>query len=408
MLLVPCIFKNMQLSVEIKNLTKEFKRGQKSKTSLKEYFVNPFHKVEQDVFCAVNDLNFEIKQGEFFGIIGRNGSGKSTLLKLIAGILNPTHGEVILHGKIVPFLELGVGFNPELTARENVFLNGAILGMTRKQLEEKFDEIIEFAEVGEFVDTQVKNFSSGMYVRLAFAIAIQAEADIYLVDEILAVGDFAFQQKCFSLFKKLKKSGKTFIFVSHDLASVREFCDRSLYIKNGKLKNLGNTDSVIKDYILHDRQEQDRGKPISNNKLGRDTDEGGKMTIKLLDEDGRDMEATMNNKPFTVRIEYELRPEVLNQDLIIGFGIYKDGDNFIFGTNSLIENKKINFKENGVVEFVVKDFPLLYGHYGVSAAIHNKENVHHVWRDNAVEFDVVKSTKRDGLFNLDIEIVDHS
>lgn len=382
----------MSISIQVQNLIKEFERGTASKQTLKEHFLNPFSKVHKETFRAVDDMSFEVNQGEFFGIIGRNGSGKSTLLKLLAGIINPTSGEIKVNGKIVPFLELGVGFNPELTARENVYLNGTILGMTRKQLEEKFDEIIEFAEVGDFVDTQVKNFSSGMYVRLAFAIAIQSEADIYLIDEILSVGDFNFQQKCFNLFKELKKKGKTIIFVSHDLGSIREFCDRVMYIKFGKVINVGNPLDVVEDYIVNDRRDN------------LNTNIGGDLELKILDLDGKEISSVSNNSAFKVKINYKLKKEALNDKLVIGFAIHKDADLYIFGTNSKIEDKKIDFKTEGSVEFLIKDFPFLHGHYDFSGAIHNEQGENYVWKNRAAKLAVVRNHAHDGLVNLEVSI----
>lgn len=379
-------------SVEINNLIKEFEKGQRPKQTLKEYFVSPFNKEKKEMFRAVNDLSFEVNKGEFFGIIGRNGSGKSTLLKMLAGILEPTSGGVQMHGKVIPFLELGVGFNPELTARENVYLNGTILGMTRAEIEEKFDEIIEFAEVENFVDAQVKNFSSGMYVRLAFAIAIQAEADIYLVDEILSVGDFNFQQKCFNLFKELKKKGKTILFVSHDLGSVREFCDRVMYIKFGKLINIGKTREVVEDYVVNDRKEN------------RNTNVGGDLEVELLDKNDKPIESILSDSTIKVRVKYKLKKEALKDDLVAGFSIWKDEELYIFGTNSEIEGVEIEFKEEGYVDFVIDSYPLLHGHYDFSAAIHNTEGENYVWKEKAAKVAIVRNHEHDGLVNMDIEV----
>lgn len=380
--------------IEVKNLVKEFYKGQKAKLSLKEYFVNPFKKVSREKFRAVDDLSFSVEKGEFLGIIGRNGSGKSTLLKMLAGILKPTSGEVKLHGKLIPFLELGVGFNPELTARENVYLNGTILGMTQEQIDAKFNDIVEFAEIGDFIDTQVKNFSSGMYVRLAFSIAIQAEADIYLIDEILAVGDLNFQQKCFNHFKEFKKLGKTVVFVSHDLGSVREFCDRVMYIKFGKMMNMGRTSEVIEDYVVNDRKEN------------RETKEGGDLEVELLDLNDKKVSSIVSDSPVKVRIKYKLKSEALEDDLVIGFSIHKDEDTYIFGTNSQIEEKEIDFRQEGYVDFIIKNYPFLHGHYDFSAAIHNKEARNYVWKDKAAKLAVVRNHPHDGLVNLEVDVLE--
>ncbi len=228
-----------EIAIMVEKLTKTFHEQAGSK-SLKEAFVNIGRKLtgskENDLqkgdFTALNDINFEIKKGEFFGIVGRNGSGKSTLLKIIAGVYTPTTGAVSINGKLTPFIELGVGFNPELSGRDNVFLNGALLGFTRKQMEEMYDDIVEFAELKDFMDVKLKNYSSGMQVRLAFSVAIRSESDILLIDEVLAVGDAAFQQKCFDYFEEIKDRHRTVVFVSHDMNAVRRFCSKAIYIEN--------------------------------------------------------------------------------------------------------------------------------------------------------------------------------
>ncbi len=234
--------------IEVNNLSKEFKIGTEHRDTLKSVFLNIFKRNTYKRFKALDDVSFSVKQGEFFGIIGRNGSGKSTLLKIIAGIYLPDRGSVKYNGRIVPFLELGVGFNPDLTARENIFLNGTILGLTRAEIRRKFDEIVDFAEIRDFLDTPVKNFSSGMYVRLAFSIAIQVDADIYILDEVLAVGDVGFQKKCFRRLDELQKKKATIIFVSHDVETVQKQCDRVLLLEHGKVDTIGPPKEVVKRY----------------------------------------------------------------------------------------------------------------------------------------------------------------
>lgn len=234
--------------IEVKNLSKVFEIPHEQRNTIKSYFLNPFKKVKKEKFYALNGVDFKINKGDFVGIIGRNGSGKSTLLKILAGIFEPTKGNLDVRGTLVPFLELGVGFNPELTGRENVFLNGIILGMTRKYVESKFKEIVEFSEIGDFIDLQVKNYSSGMIVRLAFAIAVEARADIYLLDEILSVGDAAFQKKSLEKMLGLLSDGATGILVSHSIKDVRKYCNRVIMIESGKVVFDGPTLEGIEKY----------------------------------------------------------------------------------------------------------------------------------------------------------------
>jgi len=251
-----------EFAIEVKGLTKKFKKQTKAK-NVKELFIGIekiFVKKPKDKnvdFTALEDISFKIKKGEFFGIVGRNGSGKSTLLKILAGVYHPTQGEVKVNGQLTPFIELGVGFNPELSGRNNVFLNGALLGFSRKQMLEMYEDIVKFAELDNFMDEKLKNYSSGMQVRLAFSVAIRAKSDILLIDEVLAVGDAAFQRKCFDIFKKIKKEGRTVVFVTHDMGAVQEFCDRALMIDTGRLVSIGQPREVALKYEVANSGNQD-------------------------------------------------------------------------------------------------------------------------------------------------------
>lgn len=236
------------IAINVSNLHKSFKLPTERAFGLKQAFFNRLRGVkgfkEQKV---LNDLNFSIEKGEFVGIVGRNGSGKSTLLKTLAGIYYPQKGEIIINGTLIPFIELGVGFNPELTGRENVYLNGAMLGFSNKEIDGMYDEIWKFAELKDFQDQKLKNYSSGMQVRLAFSIAIRARGDILLLDEVLAVGDAAFQQKCNDYFASLH-GNQTVILVTHSMENVTKFCDRAILIENGKITLDGNPKTVAKAY----------------------------------------------------------------------------------------------------------------------------------------------------------------
>jgi ABC-type polysaccharide/polyol phosphate transport system ATPase subunit len=238
--------KENNIAISFYNVSKKFKRGHK--LLLKEAFLDIFRAQKQDDFWAVKDVSFEIEKGESVGIIGINGSGKSTILKLIAGVLVPTKGNIKINGKISPLIELGAGFHPELTGRENIYLNGTILGLTKKEVEDKFDEIVKFSGIEDFIDTPVKHYSSGMYMRLGFSIAINVEPDILLIDEILAVGDISFQKKCLDKMKEYHEKGVTIIFISHSMDLVKSFCEKTILIKEGKVIANGKTDKIVERY----------------------------------------------------------------------------------------------------------------------------------------------------------------
>lgn len=239
-----------EIAIEVKNLHKNFKLPTEKAAGLKQAIFNWLRGVKgykkQQV---LKGLDFTIKKGEFLGIVGRNGSGKSTLLKILAGIYYPSKGEVTVNGTLVPFIELGVGFNPELTGRENVYLNGALLGFSNKEMDAMYDDIWKFAELEQFQDQKLKNYSSGMQVRLAFSIAIRAKGDILVLDEVLAVGDAAFQQKCNDYFKDLKNNGQTIILVTHSMENVRKFCTRAIMIEGGKIVHDGDPKEVADEYL---------------------------------------------------------------------------------------------------------------------------------------------------------------
>ncbi|HFI0625113.1 TPA: ABC transporter ATP-binding protein [Streptococcus suis] len=239
------------IAVKVEHVSKYFKLPTESTQSLRTALVNRFKGIkgykEQHV---LRDINFEVEEGDFFGIVGRNGSGKSTLLKIISQIYIPEQGKATVNGKLVSFIELGVGFNPELTGKENVYLNGAMLGFTQKEIDDMYDDIVDFAELHEFMNQKLKNYSSGMQVRLAFSVAIKAQGDVLILDEVLAVGDEAFQRKCNDYFMERKKSGKTTILVTHDMSAVKKYCNKAVLIENGLVKAYGEPFDVAGQYQL--------------------------------------------------------------------------------------------------------------------------------------------------------------
>lgn len=314
---------------------------------------------------ALKNISFAVKKGEFFGIVGRNGSGKSTLLKMLAGIYQPNKGSVEINGKLVPFIELGVGFNGELTGRENVYLNGALLGFSKKEVDAQYKDIVEFAELEEFMDQKLKNYSSGMQVRLAFSLATRAKTDILLVDEVLAVGDADFQRKCFRYFRELKRNKKTVIFVSHDMSAVQEYCDRAILIENSELVLEGNAYDVGSAYTRMFSEQTDG--PADLSKIQRRWG-NKKATFNTVKVNPRQI---TTEKELTISGEFTVHKNL--EELIVGFKVREtDGSGTtLFGTNSKIQRKELKNLKKGekyTVEWQVPNI-LNDGQYSLDVAL---------------------------------------
>lgn len=352
--------KSSETMVAVHHLTKSFKIPLESSNGIKQKIINVLKgRKGYRNFTPLNDISFEIKKGEFFGIVGRNGSGKSTLLKTIAEIYTPNKGSVHVNGTLVPFIELGVGFNPELTGKENVYLNGALLGFSHTQMEAMYDDIVAFAELDTFMDERLKNYSSGMQVRLAFSIAIKAEGDTLLLDEVLAVGDAAFQQKCYRYFDELKEKKKTVILVTHDMSAVSRFCDRALYLEDGKVSLIGSTREIANKYL------EDNYNRISSPSESSEGNRIERATIKSI---------SLNAKTFEIgdmlkaTISYS-NPEKL--PLHFGFQIFGQDGSYIFGTNTKIGEQSVVTHDKGEVKIAVK-LQLVPGLYYLTVATMNK------------------------------------
>ncbi|CYU89936.1 ABC transporter ATP-binding protein [Streptococcus suis] len=318
---------NKKIAVKVEHVSKFFKLPTESTQSLRTSLVNRFKGIkgykEQHV---LRDINFEVEEGDFFGIVGRNGSGKSTLLKIISQIYVPEKGTVTVDGKLVSFIELGVGFNPELTGKENVYLNGAMLGFTTEEIDTMYDDIVEFAELSEFMNQKLKNYSSGMQVRLAFSVAIKAQGDILILDEVLAVGDEAFQRKCNDYFLERKKSGKTTILVTHDMGAVKKYCNKAVLIENGLVKVIGDPFDVANQYSFDNVQVQSITKNANESEKTNSPKIVDNFTAKLIGSNH-----VTNDDEMTIEFQYDVLKEDVSTyiamsfvDISSGYGLYND------------------------------------------------------------------------------------
>lgn len=364
---------NTESAILINKIYKSFKLPHEQGSGIKQVLINQLKgKKGYEIQHVLKDVSFDIKKGEFFGIVGRNGSGKSTLLKLIAEIYSADKGTVKVNGSLTPFIELGVGFNPELTGRENVFLNGALLGFNRKEIAQKYDDIVEFAEMHRFMDQKLKNYSSGMQVRLAFSIAIQAKSDILLLDEILAVGDEAFQKKCVDYFYNIKKSGQTVILVTHDMSNVEKFCDRALVLNAGKVLGVYRPS---KAKMVYEQLNREQDKSTSGDiKIVKEW--GTKEVIVknlTLDGSSKTSHIIQQAQPFSIEMTLESDKRT---EIIIGMAIYDQSGLVLAGPNS--EGEKF-YSDEKIIYSIPKN-PLNPGDYllrvAVFASDHRTEYYH--------------------------------
>lgn len=400
--------------IEVEKLEKTFRIPHEKRTTLFEALTGMFKPESYEVFQALQNINFDVEEGEFFGIIGENGSGKSTLLKIIAGILYPSSGDVHIHKKVTPFLELGVGFQPDMTAIENIKTYGTIMGMSKQDIRSRTDDILEFAGLERFRDTKLKNFSSGMQVRLAFSTAIQTDPEILLMDEVLAVGDMDFQQKCLDVLNNYRKEGVTIVFVSHDLGSVRRFCDRTLLLHHGKQVALGETGEVIDKYVYGEQDktaldasnaaiESDPSNTVEDETVVHNPRWGDKkveiMNVEFYDKFGNVSNRFNSFDAMTIRILYHAHEKIL--DPVFGIALYSEKGETLYGTNTELKNILIDHIEGkGHIDLNIESISMLSGRFLLTVAIHSRTHDPYDWHDKLYHFDVIPTGRDAGMFNV--------
>jgi len=375
----------MENAVEISGVKKIYKLYQQPFDRVKETFGRGKKKYCQE-FYALNDVSFSIRKGETIGFVGRNGSGKSTLLKILTGVLQPTEGSVHVDGKVSALLELGAGFNPEFTGRDNIYLNGKIMKIPREEMERRVPDILKFADIGEFIDQPVKSYSSGMFVRLAFAVAINVDPEILIVDEALAVGDTRFQLKCMDKFKEFQNKGKTILFVSHDISAIKRFCTRAIWLNQGQLIMDGDTDFVTDQYMDFLKQEvtieeflaeqtrkkepEEKNDPDPITKEEADLVDIAKIvSVDIMNETGESVDNIEHGSKVKVAIQYYVN-ETTIENPVLGVAIRSVDNEYICGLNTMLDQTFLPWEKGlNTIELVYNNFNLIGGGYYFDVAI---------------------------------------
>ena len=388
----------MESVIKIENVTKKFRLYSDRPLSIKENIVRGMKNTYKE-FYALNDVSFEVKKGSTIGLIGKNGSGKSTLLKMINRTMFPDKGKITINGKIASLIELGAGFHPELSGRENIYNNATIFGFSKEEIDKRLPEIIEFSELEEFIDNTLRTYSSGMYARLAFSVAIHVDADILLVDEILGVGDINFQAKCANKIYEMKRNGTTIILVTHDMSTIDRLCDYAVWLDHGKKIAEGSPKEIQNAYLKYMAEEQEERQKIEETKakveekeknikveekdvrkkithLGEHFGNGNVIftSCKLLDEKGVDRRSFNTGQKVKLQVEYLCQVDPADLQVNIGFEISSTQGIYIYGTNTSREGyKKVKLQKKGIIEVELENLRLLPGDYNIGIAIADLE-----------------------------------
>ena len=378
----------MEYSIEVENLSKVYKLYDKPSDRLKEA-LSPVKKCYHKDFYALRDLNFKIKPGETVGFVGKNGSGKSTLLKLLTEVLTPTEGSLKINGKVSALLELGAGFNNEYTGMENIYLNGTIMGYSREEMDKRVDDIVKFADIGEYINQPVKTYSSGMFVRLAFAVAINVEPDILIVDEALAVGDVRFQLKCMDKFLEFKEKGITILYVSHDINSIKRFCTRAIWINEGHLEADGDVDLITDKYLDYlkmldaQSEEKDDAKDNTGNDVAKSVAEGERdlestveiaevVSLKIMNSRGEETEEIEHGEKVSLTLTYYVNDTTIKNP-VVGIALLRLDHLYVCGLNTLLDKVDVPWEKGyNSVTLTYDSFNLVGGGYYFDVAVYDQ------------------------------------
>jgi len=382
---------NDEKAISVESVTKFYQLYNSAHDRLKEA-LNPFKKKYHNTFYAVKDVSFDVGKGEKVGIIGTNGAGKSTLLKMITGVLTPSEGNIVVNGKVASLLELGAGFNPELSGVDNIYLNGTLMGFTRIEMDNKFADIVRFADIGEFIHQPAKKYSSGMFARLAFSVAINVEPDVLIIDEALSVGDMAFQAKCMAKMKEMTDRGVTLLFVSHDISSIQSLCDRAVFIDNGSIVKIGDVDSVTSLYMEIQREKNNeyvsKVKSTSVGNIQEVTEPSSLVTVSNCNIDKFDLDLT-GDKILTGKLSGNMKCTILDYKLLDHNGIESD---------EFISNEKYS------IQLAIK-FNEDLDSFCIVSPIRSLNGVQEIGVSTAVEKFTFPSVKKDDIYIVEIESI---
>ena len=373
----PTALSSDQTIIQLENISVKYRVPQEQIGTFKEYFIRLLQgKVKHRSFNALNQVNISINRGEIFGLIGQNGAGKSTLLKLIARVIRPTTGRVLVKGHVAPLLEVGAGFHPELTGRENIYLNGAMLGFSREEMQEKFPRIVEFSELGDFIDAPLRTYSSGMSARLGFAVATDSQPDILIVDEILSVGDEAFQKKSYERIQAIKAQGATILLVSHSMSTIESVCQRAAWLHRGQIVSLNNAKVVVDQYLGRVVEEENRQLIESTHREIFASTQAYKpieiKQVKILNNQNQEQQIFHTGECMQLQIEYVAHEPI--DSLEVGFAVHSKNGVHISGPNTSFDGLDIKMQpgEGGVI-YTIPSIPLMEGLYQLSVALVNRD-----------------------------------
>jgi ABC-2 type transport system ATP-binding protein len=400
-------------AVDIRNVSKRFRLAHGQYNTVKERLIHGGRRKSTEDFWALRNVSLTIREGETVGILGRNGSGKSTMLKCICGVLQPTEGEVAVRGKLAGLLELGAGFQQDLTGRENIYLNGSLLGMSKREVDRVFDAIVDFSELEEFIDGPVKFYSSGMYVRLGFAVAVNVDPDILVIDEVLAVGDERFQRKCIDRVKQFQKEGRTILLVTHSADTVRSICDRGVVLSHGRLVGEGEPGEATRIFreglmaegagmsIIDPAVPATPGSEAGGSELDDSERPVRFRSVHRVYSGDNSVPYMRTGDDLTIRVEFEaLYP---TEDVVFSLEIRDDGANTILRTDTSIIGVSIDAPRGiGVMHFGIVNVPLLDGSFSFDLGIQSRSGILYDWRENAGTFEVMNPGKTSGIMRMDV------